>query len=131
MPLKLIVVTPEKKVVETETESVEMPGALGYLGILPGHAPLITQLATGILTYRSGGGEKRLAVSAGFAEVANDTVTVLADLAEEPSQIDAAAAEQDRVRAQADLQAATPETLDEISTRVSLAEARLEVAKKA
>src|SRR5713101_4141637 len=125
MALKLIVVTPERKAVETEAEQVQMPGALGYLGILPGHAPLITQLATGVLSYRSGGAEKRLAVSAGFAEVANDTVTVLADLAEEPSQIDAAAAQKDRARAEADLQAATPETLEEIRTRVALAEARL------
>ena len=128
MPLKLIVVTPEKKVVEAEADELQMPGALGYLGILPGHAPLITQLATGVLSYRSGGAERRLAVSAGFAEVAGDTVTVLADLAEEPSQIDAAAAQQDRARAETELAAATPETLEEIRTRVALAEARLQVA---
>jgi F-type H+-transporting ATPase subunit epsilon len=130
MPLKLIVVTPERRVVEAEADEVQMPGALGYLGILPGHAPLITQLATGVLSYRTGGAEKRLAVSAGFAEVANDTVTVLADLAEEPSQIDAAAAQQDRGRAEGELAAATPETLDEIRTRIALAEARLQVAGK-
>ena len=128
MPLKLIVVTPEKKVVEAEADELQMPGALGYLGILPGHAPLITQLATGVLSYRSGGAERRLAVSVGFAEVTNDTVTVLADLAEEPSQIDAAAAQQDRARAETELAAATPETLEEIRTRVALAEARLQVA---
>src|SRR5438128_12035407 len=87
MVLKLVVVTPERKVVEAEADEVQMPGALGYLGILPGHAPLITQLATGVLSYRGGGAEKRLAVSAGFAEVANDAVTVLADLAEEPSPV--------------------------------------------
>jgi F-type H+-transporting ATPase subunit epsilon len=130
MPLKLIVVTPEKTVVDAQADEVQMPGTLGYLGILPGHAPLITQLATGVLSYRNGGAEKRLAVSAGFAEVARDTVTVLADLAEEPAQIDAAAAQQDRARAETDLQAATPETLEDIRTRVALAEARLEVAGK-
>ncbi len=130
MPLKLTVVTPEKTVVNSPADEVQMPGALGYLGILPGHAPLITQLATGVLSYRNGGAEKRLAVSAGFAEVASDTVTVLADLAEEPAQIDAAAAQQDRARAETDLQAATPETLEGIRTRVVLAEARLEVAGK-
>ena len=109
---------------------ISIPGALGYLGILPGHAPLITQLATGVLSYRGGGAEKRLAVSAGFAEVANDTLTVLADLAEEPAQIDAAAAREDRARAEAELAAATPETLEDIRTRVALAETRLEVAKR-
>jgi F-type H+-transporting ATPase subunit epsilon len=131
MPLKLTVVTPEKTVVDSQADEVQMPGALGYLGILPGHASLITQLATGVLLYRNGGAEKRLAVSAGFAEVASDTVTVLADLAEEPAQIDAAAAQQDRARAETDLQAATPETLDDIRTRIALAEARLEVSKRA
>ncbi|HYR45505.1 MAG TPA: ATP synthase F1 subunit epsilon [Thermoanaerobaculia bacterium] len=130
MALKLVVVTPEKTVVNSQADEVQMPGALGYLGILPGHAPLITQLATGVLSYRNGGAEKRLAVSAGFAEVASGTVTVLADLAEEPSQIDVAAAQQDRARAEADLQAATPETLEDIRTRVALAEARLQVAGK-
>ena len=56
MPLKLVVVTPEKKVVDTETEQVEVPGELGYLGILPGHAPLISLLKTGVLTYKGAGG---------------------------------------------------------------------------
>ena len=130
MVLKLVVVTPERKVVEAEADEVQIPGALGYLGILPGHAPLITQLATGVLSYRGGGAEKRLAVSAGFAAVANDTLTVLADLAEEPAQIDAAAAREDRARAEAELAAATPETLEDIRTRVALAETRLEVAKR-
>ena len=83
MPLKLVVVTPEKKVVDTDTDQVEVPGELGYLGILPGHAPLISLLKTGVLTYRAAGGEKALAISTGFVEVAGDAVSVLADVAEE------------------------------------------------
>ena len=126
--MKLVVVTPERKVVEAEADEVALPGVLGYLGILPGHAPLITQLATGILSYRQAGTEKRLTLSAGFAEVADDRVSVLADLAEEPGQIDPAAAERDRAAAEAQLPTATPETLEEIRTRIALAEARLEVA---
>ena len=129
MALKLVVVTPEKKVVEADVEQVEMPGELGYLGILPGHAPLITLLKTGVLTYRGAGGEKSLALSSGFAEVANDAVSVLADVAEEPSQIDAGTAEKDRVQAEEDLKTASRETLEEIRTRLELAQARLAVAK--
>ena len=130
MPLQLIVVTPEKKVVETEAEQVELPGQLGYLGILPGHAPLISLLTTGVLTYRSGGSEKSLAISAGFVEVAGDSVSVLADLAEEPGQVDVAAAEKDRAAAEEELKSASRDTLEAIRTRLELAQARLAVARK-
>jgi F-type H+-transporting ATPase subunit epsilon len=128
MALKLVVVTPEKKVVETETDQVEVPGELGYLGILPGHAPLISLLKTGVLKYRDKGGDKPLAISAGFMEVSNDNVSVLADLAEEPSDIDASAAERDRARAEEELKTASRETLEEIRARLELAQARLAVA---
>jgi F-type H+-transporting ATPase subunit epsilon len=130
MALKLIVVTPERKLVETEADQVELPGELGYLGILPGHAPLISLLKTGVLKYVERGSEKRLALSAGFVEVSNDAVTVLADLAEEPSEIDAAKAEKDRAQAEEELKTASRETLEEIRTRLELAQARLAVAGK-
>ncbi len=130
MALKLIVVTPEKKVVETETEQVEVPGELGYLGILPGHAPLISLLKTGVLKYRAAGGEKALAIAAGFMEVSNDTVSVLADLAEEPSEINAARAEKDRAQAEEELKTASRDTLEEIRGRLELAQARLAVASR-
>ncbi len=129
MPLKLVVVTPERRVVETDTDQVELPGQLGYLGILPGHAPLISILTTGVLSYRTGRTEKSLAISAGFVEVANDAVSVLADLAEEPGEIDVAAAEKDRSRAEEELKTASRETLDEIRARVELAQARMAVAR--
>ncbi len=130
MALKLVVVTPEKKVVDTEVDYVELPGQLGYLGILPGHAPLISILTTGVLSYKNAGGD-RLAISSGFVEVANDTVSVLADLAEEAARIDVAAAEKDRARAEEELKTASRETLDEIRARLGLAEARLTVASRA
>ena len=69
MALQLTVVTPERRVLESEADEIELPGALGYLGILPGHAPLITLLGTGVLTVRKGGGSTALAVSSGLAEV--------------------------------------------------------------
>jgi F-type H+-transporting ATPase subunit epsilon len=126
--LKLVVVTPERRVVEAETESVEVPGELGYLGILPGHAPLISLLKTGVLKYRDSRGDKALAISGGFMEVSNDIVSVLADLAEEPSGIDAGRAEKDRAQAEEELKTASRETLEEIRTRLALAQARLAVA---
>jgi F-type H+-transporting ATPase subunit epsilon len=127
MPLKLVVVTPEKKVVDTDTDQVEVPGELGYLGILPGHAPLISLLKTGVLKYRAAGGEKALAISTGFV---GDSVSVLADIAEEPGEVDVAAAEKERARAEEELKTASRETLDAICARLALAEARLAVARR-
>jgi len=128
MPLKLVVVTPEKKVVDTDTEQVEVPGELGYLGILPGHAPLISLLKTGVLSYGVAGGEKSLAISTGFVEVVGDAVSVLADVAEEPGEVDVAAAEKERARAEEELKTASRETLDAIRARLELAQARIAVA---
>jgi F-type H+-transporting ATPase subunit epsilon len=130
MKLKLQVVTPTRTVVATEADSVELPGELGYLGILPGHTPLITVLKTGVLTYRAGADERSVAISAGFAEIANDMVTVLADQAEEPGEVDVSAAERDRSKAEEELKTAGRESLDEVRSRLALAEARLAIAKK-
>jgi F-type H+-transporting ATPase subunit epsilon len=130
MKLKLQVVTPTRTVVATEADSVELPGELGYLGILPGHTPLITVLKTGVLTYRAGADERSVAISAGFAEIANDMVTVLADQAEEPGEVDVSAAERERSKAEEDLKTAGRESLDEVRSRLALAEARLAIAKK-
>ena len=128
--LKLTVVTPERTVIATEADEMQLPGELGYLGILPGHTPLITLLKTGVLSYKNAGTEKSYALSSGFAEISNDAVTVLADLAEDPSQIDVAAAEQDRVRAEEALKTANRETMPEIRGELELAQARLAVAKR-
>jgi F-type H+-transporting ATPase subunit epsilon len=128
MALKLVVVTPEKKVVDTDTDQVEVPGELGYLGILPGHAPLISLLKTGVLSYGAAGGEKSLAISTGFVEVVGDAVSVLADVAEEPREVDAAAAEKERALAEEELKTASRETLDAIRARLELAQARIAVA---
>ncbi len=130
MALQLLVVTPERKVVETQADEVELPGAEGYLGILPGHAPLITLLGTGVLTVRQGGASSAYAVSAGFAEVLGDRVSVLADSAEAPAEIDAAAAERDRAKAEEEMKTAGIDTLDAIRARFQLAQARLAVARR-
>jgi len=128
--LKLNVVTPERQLVEAEADEVQLPGELGYLGILPGHATLVTLLKTGILSYRSGNSPHAMAISSGFAEVANDVVSVLADLAEQPADIDAGQAERDRAEASEALKTAGRENMEAIRTRLELAQARLEVARR-
>ena len=130
MKLKIQVVTPTRTVVDSEADQVELPGELGYLGILPGHAPLITVLKTGVLSYENAGVERALAITAGFAEISNDVVTVLADLAEEPSEVDVAAAERERAQAEEELKTASRETLEGIRSKLELAEARLAVARR-
>jgi F-type H+-transporting ATPase subunit epsilon len=92
MPLRLDIITPERNVLSEDVDSVNVPGAGGELGILPGHTPLISQLQTGVLAYSQGGATKRLHVSGGFVEVRDDRVAVLADVAEHPEEIDAARA---------------------------------------
>jgi F-type H+-transporting ATPase subunit epsilon len=107
--LQLEIVTPEKAVVHTTADEVIIPSKRGYLGILPGHAPLITELAVGQITYKSAGREHHLAVAWGFAEVLPDKVTVLAESAERADEIDVARAETARKRAEEQLRAAGEE----------------------
>jgi len=128
--LKLFVVTPETTAVDAEADEVQLPGELGYLGILPGHAPLITLLKTGVLSYENAGNQTAFALSSGFAEISNDTVTVLADLAEGKALIDSAQAEHDRARAEEALKTANRESMPIIRGELELAQARLEVAAK-
>ena len=90
--LQLEVVTPERRVLSEAVDSVTVPGAGGELGILPGHTPLISQLQTGVLSYTAGGKTSQLHVSGGFLEVKDDQVSVLAEIAERPEEIDAARA---------------------------------------
>src|SRR5436305_6565703 len=97
---QLEIVTPEKKVVETAAEEIEIPGKNGYLGILPGHAPLITELSVGEITYRENSAEQHLAVAWGFAEVLPNKVTILAETAERPSEIDVDRARNSKARAE-------------------------------
>jgi F-type H+-transporting ATPase subunit epsilon len=128
---KLEIVTPEKKVVNTAAEEMQIPGKNGYLGILPGHAPLITELAVGEITYRENSTEQRLAVAWGFAEVLPDKVTILAESAERPSEIDVARARESKERAEQRLTSGDANVDVERSLdALHRAETRLEVASK-
>ena len=86
-------VSPERLLVETQVTEVQIPAREGYIGVLPGHAPLLSELkAGGVLSYTSNGVKKVVAVYGGFVEVLPDRVRVLADLAENREEIDLGAA---------------------------------------
>jgi F-type H+-transporting ATPase subunit epsilon len=101
--LNLEVITPEKLALRETVDEVIVPGLEGELGILPEHTPVISQLKTGILTYRQGSESKRMHVSGGFVEVLPDRVSVLSDVAERPEEIDLERAQKARERAEKQL----------------------------
>jgi len=86
--LTLEIVTPEKTLLETEADYVTIPGIIGELGILPGHIPLVTGLQSGVLSYINGNTEKKIAIHFGFAEINQDKISVLANVAEFGEEID-------------------------------------------
>ena len=129
---QLEIVTPEKLVVKDRAEEMQIPGKNGYLGILPGHAPLITELAVGTISYRSGSETHYLCVAWGFAEVLPDKVTILAETAERGEDVDCARAQKARERAEKRLTSGEDQEVDVPRAQDALARAttRLEVAQK-
>jgi F-type H+-transporting ATPase subunit epsilon len=130
--LNLQIVTPDKQLVREDVDQVQIPGKNGYLGILPGHAPLITELMIGEISYTQGGNTQYLAVAWGFAEVLPDKVTILADVAERAEDINVQRAQEAKAKAEEALRQAGPD-LDYDATQYALrrAEVRLEVAGRA
>jgi F-type H+-transporting ATPase subunit epsilon len=127
---QLEIVTPEKKVVDTAATEAQIPGKNGYLGVLPGHAPLITELAVGKISYHAEGAEKGLAVAWGFAEVLPDRVTILAETAERPEEIDVARAHEAKERAEQRLTSGDINVdVEQALNSLHKAETRLEVAE--
>ena len=98
--LTLEIVTPDRSLVNEEVDEVQLPGAEGYFGVLPGHTPLLATLQVGEFWYRVGQDKHYLAVAFGFVEVLPDRVTVLAQIAERASEIDVARAEKAKQRAE-------------------------------
>ncbi len=129
--LQLEIVTPERLVEKDTIEEIQIPGKNGYLGILPGHAPLITELGVGEITYRADGMQYHVAVAWGFAEVLPDKVTILAETAERAEDIDVERARKSKERAEERLRSASGE-VDFHRALVALerATARLDVAQK-
>jgi len=131
--IELVVVTPAKQLLRQRVKEVQLPGANGYLGILPGHAPLMTELGIGELSYHDANGKEsdHLTVIRGFAEVLPDRVTVLAETAEFAAEIDLERAEAAKARAEK-LLASGDSTIDWDRASVALRRAliRIQVARK-
>jgi F-type H+-transporting ATPase subunit epsilon len=131
--IQLIVVTPERQLLRESVVEVDIPGLDGQLGILPGHAPLITELGIGELSYKTSASSQPvvLAVIQGFAEVLPDRVTVLAETAERAEEINLARAEEAKARAEQRL-ASNDTNMDWDRAVISLERAliRIQVARK-
>jgi F-type H+-transporting ATPase subunit epsilon len=129
--LTLEITTPMRMVVAEEVDEVVAPGTEGYFGVLPGHAPFLTTLGVGVVTYRIGREEQHLAVAGGFAEVRNDKVIILADTAERPAEIDRSRAERAKERAERRLSGRSQEDIDFARAQIALIRAltRLQVAR--
>lgn len=128
--IQVEIVTPEHKVVHETATEITVPGKDGYLGILPGHAPLISELAVGEISYKTVAGEtKLLAVAWGFVEVLPNKVTILAETAERAEDIDVERAQ--RARAEAEVQVkAMKDDFAKYEADLQRANTRLDVAAK-
>lgn len=128
--IQLTIVTPERSLVNEQVDELQIPGAGGYLGVLPGHAPLFTELKVGELSYRKGNSWTSLAVAWGFAEVLPDHVRVLAETAERAHEIDLERARRAKERAERRL--AQGGDIDYDRARIALQRAliRIQVAQK-
>jgi F-type H+-transporting ATPase subunit epsilon len=128
---QLEIVTPEKMVVKDQAEEMQIPGKNGYLGILPGHAPLISELSVGQISYRNGGETHYLCVAWGFAEVLPDKVTILAETAERGEEVDCERAQKAKERAEQRLVSGDPEVdVPRAQDALARANSRLEAAAK-
>jgi F-type H+-transporting ATPase subunit epsilon len=130
--LQLEIVSADRSLVKEQVDEVQIPGADGYLGILPGHTPLLTTLQVGTLWYRQGHEKHYLAIAFGFAEVQPDRVTILAMIAEKADEIDLARAEAAKKRAEERLAKPTTD-MDFERARIAMLKAliRLQVATRA
>lgn len=128
--LQLEVVTPERRLLSEQVNSVTVPGRGGELGILPGHAALISELQTGVLSYDEDGTTFQLHVSGGFVEVNNDKVSVLAEVAERPEEIDAALARasRDQLEKQMSSWSGSEEDFEKARTEFERSTVRLQLA---
>jgi F-type H+-transporting ATPase subunit epsilon len=120
--LRLEIATPDSLVLTEGVDEVVLPAAEGYMGVRPGHAPLLSTLDVGEIAYRVGGEERFLACSGGFVEVLADSVSILAETAEPAEQIDLERAQRSREKAEKRLQT------DLAAHELSRAEVRLKKA---
>jgi len=128
--IQLEVVTPERRVLGEPVDMVTVPGLNGEMGILPGHTPLISQLKTGVLSYLQDSQTTQLLVSGGIVEVRDDHVSVLAEIAERPEEIDPASARatRDRLEKQLSGWSGSDDEMESVKTELARSEVRLQLA---
>ena len=127
--IRLEIVTPERLLLSEDVDEVTIPGMEGYLGVLPGHLPLLTGIGVGVLTYRKGTEKFHFAVNRGFAEVLGDRVIVLARTVEAPKEIDVARAQADKETAEKTLHSKQQIDVDATVADLMKATTRLQVAE--
>jgi F-type H+-transporting ATPase subunit epsilon len=130
--IQLQIVSADRALVNEQVDEVEIPGADGYFGVLPGHTELLALLGTGELWYRKGADKTYLLIAFGFAEVQPDRVTILAQVAERAEEIDITRAEAAKKRAEERLMKPTID-FDAERARIALLKSliRLQVATRA
>lgn len=130
--LTLEVAVPQRLVVREDVDEVQVPASDGYVGILPDHAPMITELGIGVLSFKKDGKTRYMALNGGAMEVLPDHVRILADTAEWAEEIDVQRARQALHRANDLLQEHTMEIdVEEALAAIRRAEARLEAYHRA
>ena len=130
--IQLEVVAPDRRVLQIAVDEVVLPGSEGYLGVRPGHTPLLTALGIGELSYVQAGQTQYLALAQGFAEILPDRVSVLCKAAETPGEIDVSRAEASKTRAERSLSEAAggvDDGLDRAEVRLKRALNRITVAR--
>ena len=132
MPIRLEIVTPERRVYDDDVDAVALPGSEGELGVLPHHAPLISLLGAGELRFRKGGAEESYAVIGGFVQVRPDKVVVMAETADLAAEIDLERAQEARREAERALEAGLvePSDLDQARAALEAALVRIRVAER-
>lgn len=128
--LNLEIVTPEKKVLTETVDAVTVPTASGEVGILTNHAPLISSLKPGVLSYTKAGATEKMVIAGGFIEVSADSVSILADVAETAHEINVEAAKAERDAAEKELNdwKGSEEEFETGKERLEKAQARLQLA---
>jgi len=127
--IRLEIVTPERMLLSQDVDEVTIPGSEGYLGVLPGHLPLLTSIGVGILSYRQGSEKHNFAVSGGFAEVLGDRVIILAETVERPQEIDIARAQATKQQAEKLLYSHQQIDVDAAMSQLMKATTRIQVAE--
>lgn len=125
------IATPERLLADEQVSWAELPGKEGYLGVLPDHAPLLSSLGPGIITYTAGGQERKLFVESGLLEVSDNHVRVLAEQAQPLDELDAGSARKQLEEAQqAADQPKEDQNPEELLAKLRIAEARVEAAER-